>query len=133
MDALEDYLAARGYGGGVQRHQGVPLLGTARVGADDAGVSEAGVSGSAFHRQLKRFLAACAEQLAPTDAAAAARLRQASAHWMRHTHISHALDAGVPVEVVQQNVGHASLDTTSRYVRTEQARRQALMQKLWQP
>ncbi|MCA3194060.1 MAG: tyrosine-type recombinase/integrase [Cupriavidus sp.] len=133
VDALEDYLAARGYGGGVQRHQGVPLLGTARVGADDAGVSEAGVSGSAFHRQLKRFLAACAEQLAPTDAAAAARLRQASAHWMRHTHISHALDAGVPVEVVQQNVGHASLDTTSRYVRTEQARRQALMQKLWQP
>lgn len=133
VNALADYLAARGYGGGVQRHKGVPLLGTARVGADIAGVSEGGVSGSAFHRQLKRFLAGCAEQLAPTDAAGAARLRQASAHWMRHTHISHALDAGVPVEVVQQNVGHVSLDTTSRYVRTEQARRQAMMQKLWLP
>lgn len=133
VDALSDYLAARGYGGGVQRHPGVPLLAPTRAGADVASDLAGSVSGSAFHRQLKRFFSACADQLASNDAAAADRLRQASTHWMRHTHISHALDAGVPVEVVQQNVGHVSLDTTSRYVRTEQARRQAMMQKLWLP
>ncbi len=38
-----------------------------------------------------------------------------SAHWLRHAHVSHALDAGCGVHVVQATVGHASLATTSRY------------------
>lgn len=138
IDALSVYVAARGYIGPLDQLSGVPLLGaTHRLdggdGACDGGAGRRvdGVSGSAFHRQLKRFLQDCAVGLEAIAPAAAQRLRRASAHWLRHTHISHALDAGVPVEVVQQNVGHASLDTTTRYVRTEQARRQAMMRKLW--
>ncbi|MGO4157029.1 tyrosine-type recombinase/integrase [Cupriavidus sp. YAF13] len=61
----------------------------------------------------------------------AARLDAASTHWLRHTHISHALAAGAPLEVVQQNAGHASLDTTTRYVTTEAARRMAATQAVW--
>jgi integrase/recombinase XerD len=38
-----------------------------------------------------------------------------SAHWLRHAHVSHALDRGAPVHLVQTTVGHASLTTTSRY------------------
>ncbi len=38
-----------------------------------------------------------------------------SAHWLRHAHVSHALDRGAPVRLVQATVGHASLATTSRY------------------
>ena len=38
-----------------------------------------------------------------------------SAHWLRHAHVSHALDAGAPAHLVQATVGHASLATTSRY------------------
>jgi len=38
-----------------------------------------------------------------------------STHWLRHAHVSHALDRGAPVHVVRQTVGHASLETTSRY------------------
>ena len=38
-----------------------------------------------------------------------------SAHWLRHAHVSHALDRGAPVHLVQATVGHASLTTTSRY------------------
>jgi len=38
-----------------------------------------------------------------------------SAHWLRHAHVSHALDRGAPVHLVQATVGHASLVTTSRY------------------
>ena len=38
-----------------------------------------------------------------------------SAHWLRHAHVSHALDRGAPAHLVQQTVGHASLATTSRY------------------
>jgi integrase/recombinase XerD len=36
-------------------------------------------------------------------------------HWLRHSHVSHALDRGAPVHLVQQTVGHASLTTTTRY------------------
>lgn len=38
-----------------------------------------------------------------------------SAHWLRHAHVSHALDRGAPVHVVRATVGHASLETTTRY------------------
>ena len=38
-----------------------------------------------------------------------------STHWLRHAHVSHALDRGAPVHLVQATVGHTSLATTSRY------------------
>lgn len=38
-----------------------------------------------------------------------------SAHFLRHSHASHALDRGAPVHVVQTTLGHASLTTTTRY------------------
>jgi integrase/recombinase XerD len=38
-----------------------------------------------------------------------------STHWLRHAHVSHALDNLVAPHLVQQTVGHASLTTTSRY------------------
>ena len=38
-----------------------------------------------------------------------------SPHWLRHCHASHALDRGAPAHLVRQTLGHASLDTTSRY------------------
>ncbi|CAG9183404.1 phage integrase family protein [Cupriavidus pampae] len=138
VDCLVAYLAARGCAGVLQAGEAVPLLGPAHLRpapspGETALVSgRTGVSGNAFHRQLKRFLARCAERLEGDDPAAARRMRAASAHWLRHTHVSHALAAGVPIEVVQQNVGHASLDTTTRYVHTECARRLQAMQRLWQ-
>ncbi len=56
-----------------------------------------------------------------------ARLEGASTHWLRQPYISHALADGAPLEVVQENAGHASLATT-RYVTTEVARRMEAMQ-----
>lgn len=38
-----------------------------------------------------------------------------SPHYLRHAHVSHALDRGAPAHLVQATVGHASLATTSRY------------------
>lgn len=57
---------------------------------------------SQVHRIMKR-------------AARRAGVPSASAHWLRHAHVSHALDRGAPVHVVRSTVGHASLETTSRY------------------
>lgn len=39
-----------------------------------------------------------------------------SPHWLRHAHASHALDRGAPIHLVQQDLGHASVATTSRYL-----------------
>ncbi len=39
-----------------------------------------------------------------------------SPHWLRHSHASHALDRGAPPQVVQKNLGHASLATTTGYL-----------------
>ncbi|MCC5610576.1 tyrosine-type recombinase/integrase [Nostoc sp. CHAB 5834] len=38
-----------------------------------------------------------------------------SPHWLRHSHASHSLDRGAPVQLVRQTLGHTSLHTTSRY------------------
>lgn len=36
-------------------------------------------------------------------------------HLLRHAHASHSLDAGAPIHVVKESLGHASLATTSIY------------------
>lgn len=39
-----------------------------------------------------------------------------SAHWLRHTHASLALENGCPLKVLQDSLGHADLSVTSRYI-----------------
>ena len=39
-----------------------------------------------------------------------------SPHWLRHAHATHALSNGAPLRLVQATLGHASLDTTSKYL-----------------
>ncbi|GAA0830692.1 phage integrase family protein [Cupriavidus pauculus] len=135
---LGAYLRARGLEDDPRQASGVALLGAATDRAERAPWARpqtidpaAPIAPSTFHRQIKTFFQRCAARIVAADAPAAARLLCASTHWMRHTHVSHALAGGVPIEVVQQNVGHASLGTTSRYVRTEAARRQGAMARWW--
>lgn len=41
---------------------------------------------------------------------------EASPHWFRHSHASHALDHGAPISLVQQTLRHSNVATTSRYL-----------------
>lgn len=91
----------------------------------------AGIGAATLHDQIKAFFGACAATLRGTDPVSAARLAKASAHWMRHTHGSHAVAAGMDIKVVQQNLGHASLATTTRYTTSEARRRATETAKLW--
>ena len=62
---------------------------------------KAGISASPLYDQLKRFFVECSQALEITDRPGAARIAQASTHWLRHTFGSHAVAAHAPLEVVQ--------------------------------
>ena len=58
----------------------------------------------------------------------AAELRQASAHWLRHTFATHAVKYdGVRLEVLQKLLGHAAITTTAgNYVDEDREMRAAV-------
>lgn len=90
-------------------------------------------SASGVYQALKALFEQCARRLEEPDAS---HLRRASTHWLRHTHGSHALEGRdgadpVPLQMVQANLGHASLNTTTGYIRTEQRSRIRAMQGFW--
>ena len=87
-------------------------------------------SASGLAKGIKEVLERCA---AAMDVEDAKQLRKASTHWFRHTHGSHALNGrpgtgkGVPIQVVQNHLVHASIGTTSGYLTTERDGRLAAM------
>lgn len=125
IDELTSYLASRGLPAELSAVPGVTfLLGRAVDVAQRASWSPAarmpvdqfaGIGAATLHDQIKGFFEACARKIQDTDPENAQRLMKASAHWMRHTHGSHAAAAGMDIKVLQQNLGHASLATTARY------------------
>jgi integrase/recombinase XerD len=50
----------------------------------------------------------------------------ASAHWLRHSHGSHALDRGASVVTVRDTLGHASIATTNKYLHGKRGESSAL-------
>lgn len=75
-----------------------------------------------MHRIFETVATAC-EQLHRPQVALAGKLRQATPHWMRHTHASHALAKGAELVAVRDNLRHASIATTSLYLHSEDAKR----------
>ena len=91
-----------------------------------------GIAATTFYDQIKAFFTGCADALqGQGDARGAERFTKASTHWMRHSHASHAIASGMPIEIAQQNLGHASLATTTVYVTTESRRRMKAVEAFW--
>ena len=121
-------------------NQGAFLLGKASDAAERApGLSTGqafdprhGIAATTFYDQIKRFFEDCARVLRGRgDGKSAERFEKASTHWMRHSHASHAIAGGMPIEIAQQNLGHASLATTTVYVTTERRRRMKAVEAFW--
>ncbi len=92
-------------------------------------------SSSGFYSAIKLFLAQAARTL---DAAQAAHLQRASIHWLRHAHGAHALQgregrSPVPIQVVQNNLGHVSVGTTAGYLGAQSTAGLMEMQRFWTP
>lgn len=77
------------------------------------------LSYSQMFRVLKAYLESMAAALESTDPVSAAQLRKASGHWLRHSFATRALQNGVPINVVQKAMGHASVSTTGGYLTAE--------------
>lgn len=129
MDALCDYMEIRGLG----RDPGwwpaqAPLIATLGGGLQHVQAPRVGLSESALYRLLRKHFQRAAREMA--TALDAGRLMAASTHWLRHTHATHALEAGAAIEEVQENLGHASPATTAIYSHTGRHRRKAAVEKL---
>jgi site-specific recombinase XerD len=78
-----------------------------------------------LHAIVKDVFAKAAARLRERDGASARAdlLEKASAHWLRHSAGSHTADQKVDLRLVRDNLGHASLTTTSLYLHIDDDRR----------
>lgn len=61
----------------------------------------------------------------------APRLRRVTPHMMRHSCAVALLQAGVDVTVIRDYLGHASVSTTSRYIRTNLQMKRQVLDAFW--
>jgi len=141
---LRAYARERGTPWGVPDSP-APLVGKFRKTVADDGLSpdfvETPFTASGLHTVLKGFFneAATARKEAASgdpeqdarDARDADALARATTHWLRHTHATHALGKGADLLQVKENLGHASLSTTSAYLHGDKDRRHAAMAALF--
>ena len=105
LQALQDYLAARGLGSVQTAPPDAPLLASA---VDPM----ARVGYQALYEHVKGWLrrAILASNLPANEQT---RLLGASTHWLRHTFGTRAIAREVPLDVIQAQMGHASIQTTT--------------------
>ncbi|WP_322069523.1 phage integrase family protein [Paraburkholderia bannensis] len=84
---------------------------------------EVGIGAARLRQVMGELFGEAAQLVEPHNPQLAGRLRQASPHWLRHTHATHALHAGVELVAVRDNLRHASIATTSIYLRGDDKRR----------
>jgi site-specific recombinase XerD len=129
-DALRVYLKARGLP--VRRawwDPATPLVGALDTNHDagrhgtHATPGETGVGAVRLRQVVGDFFREAADSVKAKNPALAAKLRHVSPHWLRHTHATHALHAGVELVAVRDNLRHASIATTSTYLHGEDAKR----------
>lgn len=87
------------------------------------------LSRSGLYRALEEFLEEVASHVEAEHPLDAAKFRASSTHWLRHTFATTALKE-MPVNVVQNAMGHASVGTTSRYLTPEESEVARAMRKL---
>ena len=123
-DALRRTLKARGLP--VMRtrwHPTTPLVAALSVEQRTTRPNGVGISSARLRQVLGEFFREAAERVNARHPALSEKLRHASPHWLRHTHATHALDTGVELVVVRDNLRHASVATTSTYLHGEEAKR----------
>lgn len=81
-----------------------------------------GISDNQLYRLLRQTFQQAAEALEAEegDARYVQQLRAATPHWLRHTALTHQAQSGVEMRYLAQTARHSRLDTTARYLHTEE-------------
>ena len=84
---------------------------------------------SGLYDQVKAVFHAAEDRVAPGDSATLTLLRVASTHWLRHGYArTLVVDHAVPLPVAQQLLGHASVQTTAAYAKTDLTQTRAFVE-----
>ncbi|RQS21447.1 tyrosine-type recombinase/integrase [Burkholderia sp. Bp8998] len=84
------------------------------------GLKGGSLQGSGLYDEVKAIFQSAAALLARSDPASAATLRRASPHWLRHAYArTLVVDRQVPLPAAQALLGHASIQTTAGYAKTD--------------
>ncbi|WP_175948362.1 tyrosine-type recombinase/integrase [Burkholderia pyrrocinia] len=85
---------------------------------------------SGLYDEVKAIFCAAAARLEATDPTSAATLRRASPHWLRHAYArTLVVDRQVPLPVAQALLGHASIQTTAGYAKTDLSQLRAFVDR----
>ena len=103
--ALQDYLASRGVGSVQTAGSELPLIASVKDTGQPIGYQ-------ALYEHVKKWLknAINASELSERERN---KLSGVSTHWLRHTFGTRAIARNVPVDVIQAQMGHASVQTTT--------------------
>lgn len=105
LDALQDYLIIRGLGGIETAPPQAPLLASTLGPMTPIGYQ-------ALYEHVKSWISrAVSNSALPFNERL--RLAGASTHWLRHTFGTRAIAREVPLDVIQAQMGHASIQTTT--------------------
>ena len=125
IGALEEYLRKRGFSQSlaslVSMERRIPLIGHLPKKASLGALPEPHMhlQTASMGEAYKTVFERAARALAVHDEDAGKALAKASAHWLRHTHATHSIRLGTSVAMTKDNLGHASIDTTSIYTHTD--------------
>ena len=105
LQALNAYLQARGLGDITCADPLAPVLASLHDPMQ-------GVGYQALYEHVKSWLSKAID-VADLPASERHRMSQASTHWLRHTFGTRAIAKDVPLDVIQAQMGHASIQTTT--------------------
>jgi integrase len=111
IEAIQVNLAMRGLPDTFACHAATPILAQSRGGQ--------AISPDGIGRMIKGIFVNAASLLDERQPGAGDGLREASTHWLRHTHSMHAIGHGAHLREIGAGLGHASLRTTAAYVRPD--------------
>lgn len=118
--ALETYFRARGYESLDEAPATAPLL--AQL------MDESPLTYAAFYEAFRDFVRSAigASTLTPAERAIA---EGASTHWLRHTAAVRLDERGADAVVIKDHLGHANLETTMNYLKSQERRRAEIVRK----
>ena len=110
-DPLRAYRVARGLSAHTHPLEQTPLF---------HGHKRGYLGAAGLYKEVKAILMGVASVIEETDSTGARLLRSASPHWLRHAYArTLVVDKRVPLPAAQALLGHASVQTTAAYAKTD--------------